>query len=132
MFGHTTQVDFKPQRIAEKAKRGIARSIAHGAAIVRKVAQQSIVRTKKNVHSLAGTPVFTHGGTWFRRAILFDADDTSAVIGPAASRVGDVGAVHEFGETRGRTRYPKRPTMGPALDNSVKRFAEGFRGSIGE
>lgn len=125
------KIEDRIHKVAEKAKTGIARSIKHSAAIVRKVAIQSIVKTKKWMHSAEGSPVFTHRGTFFRRGILFQASDDSAVIGPAFSKVGDVGYFHEFGKRRGRTKFPVRATMGPALEQSVNRFGNSFRGSIG-
>ena len=131
MFGTTVKVENNFKRVAEKEKRGTAKSILHGAAIVRRVAQQSIVRTAKSMHSSPGSPVFTHQGTWFKRSILFAADKDIAVVGPSHSKVGEVGYYHEFGRTRRGTKFPERPTMGPALENSLHRFADGFRNSIG-
>ena len=42
----------------------------------------------------------------------------AVLIGPAASLIGSVMAAHEFGgRFRGR-QYPKRPLMGPSLEQS--------------
>jgi hypothetical protein len=92
------------------------------------------------------------------RELLFFAYDPatkSVVVGPVGfkSRGGPVPALHELGGTRqaapgdamvvkggragprlirlkGAVRYPARPTMGPALKKTAKKFPEMFRGVV--
>ena len=82
--------------------------------------------------SVPGQPPHTHKGTYLRRAVRWDADKTSAVIGPMASIVDQAGAVHEFGQVRLGTDYPERPFMLPALERALPRFAGQWQGSVGE
>lgn len=109
------------------AKRGAIRSLAHGAAVVRREAIDSIV--EQPGPSDPGQPPATRRGQ-LPRAILFAVEDQEAVIGPAHSIVGIAGSPHERGGSRGKQRYPRRPFMAPALDRSAGRFAAGFAGCI--
>lgn len=125
------------------------RSFSHAAAKIRKTAQQSVrpapkgeragtrrrggarVRRATHASSPPGQPVRTQRGQ-VRRAIVFDADASGAIIGPRASVVGQVMKAHEFGGLYKGAEYPARPVMGPALDENLAAFADEWRHSIGE
>ncbi len=95
-----------------------------------RTAQESIDDTDSP--SEAGTPPNTRGlGNKQLRAIRYDVDADGAIIGPLHSAVGEVGAVHEFGETYHGTDYPERPFMGPALEQNENRLAAMWAGSVG-
>ncbi len=90
--------------------------------------------------SQPGTPPHTHGARLtkkgkprrgqLQRAIVYDADATSAMIGPRASIVGKSGAAHEFGGEYMGENYPERPFMGPAMLRNIDRFASDWEGSV--
>ena len=65
------------------------------------------------------------------RAIVYDATEESAVIGPRESIVGTSAMAHEFGGSYRGGRYPERPFMNPALQGNLDRFLTSFGGSIG-
>ncbi len=81
----------------------------------------------------------------FRDSILFGRDPSgSTIVGPVLKSGGvtrpTVPQLHEFGGTgtvtRGRrrgksARFVKRPTMAPAMEKELPKFAGLFRGSIG-
>lgn len=131
----TMEVEFEGHPLA--VERAIAaatyRNLTHAAASIRKTAVRMVERRPEGVHSRPGDPPFTHRGNHFRRAIRFHVDESQqdAVIGFAASIIGDVGALHEFGGIRGSVRYPERPTLGPALELSIPRIGPGWEHSIG-
>jgi hypothetical protein len=77
-----------------------------------------------------GTPPYSATGR-LRTAIIYFADKTGAVIGPAASIFGEAGAAHEFGGEFKKQHYPERPFMFPALQRGAPRFAEDWEGSVG-
>lgn len=143
-------------RIVRNAK---FRNFGHAAAKIRKTAQQSVrpapkgerasarskmgrdakgkytsgIRVRRATHASSppGQPVRTQRGQ-VRRAIVFDADASGAIIGPRASVVGQVMKAHEFGGLYKGAEYPARPVMGPALDENLAAFADEWRHSIGE
>jgi len=96
--------------------------------LVRKRAQESIEPSA--APSEPGEPPHTragsgrHGGRQrstsghLPKAILYDTEDNppAVIIGPSEDLIGKVGRPMEHGgEFRGRT-YPRRPFMGPALE----------------
>lgn len=124
-------VDEFSRVVAEEIK-ARKRSLFRAAAVVRKTAVSLVTSAPPGVPSRPGTPVHTHRGAFFRRAIRFAVEsDTTAVIGPRHSIVGDVGAVHEHGESRDGVTYPRRPTMEPALQQSITLIGDQWEGSIG-
>lgn len=134
MLGMKVTVVDRTSRLKKAADRGVFQSIRHAAASLRKDVQASIESAPKGQPSAPSTPVHTHNRAFFRRGILYSVseDRKSAVIGPAFSKVGTVGAAHEFGgEYRGQT-FPQRSFMGPGLVRAIPRFAGEFAGSIGE
>lgn len=126
------------------------KNFTHGAASIRKAAQGLIDkapleppkgrrrkgpasrrRVRRTEAGPAGRPIRTRRGR-ARAAILYDVSEEGAIIGPRFSVVGESFAAHEFGERYMGQDFPPRPTMWPALEQSVGRFADDWAGSIGE
>jgi len=131
MLGFTfkSEVDTKP--VEKAADRGIYSSIRHAAFSIRKYIRESIKKSPDA--SEPGEPVATRGKRGnVRNAIFAAIEQDNAIIGPRYSFVGDAMTVHEFGGERKGDRYEARPTSGPGLLANTDRFAESFRGSIGE
>lgn len=132
MFSATAQIEDRMERVKDAAKKASYERLGHGAASIAKTAKASIKKSEKP--SAEGSPPHTRGrgGHNLRGAIRYDANAVDAVIGPIASFVGQAGEAHEFGGEYRDTEFPERPTMGPALETSVDRFAAGWAGSIGQ
>lgn len=118
------------KRLSEK---GFFRSIGHAAAAIRATARRLIVRSKEP--AAPGEPIRTRRGQAKRSdAILYfaDADRDEALIGFTASVMDTAMSAHEHGGRYMGTDFPERPTMRPALDVNLMRFADEFEHSIGE
>ena len=102
------------RRAAEKARAGYLRSAGY---LVSMLAKKRIVRS--TTKAPPGQPPTTRRGL-LRRAIRYAvaADRQSVVIGPAHSLVGTAGEPHEHGGRYKGDRYPRRPFMGPALEEA--------------
>lgn len=130
------ETKFDAERLAILRKRidqGLFRSLGHAAAAIRSTARKLIVRSREP--SPIGEPVHTKWGKAKRPDVmLFDVDESQgdAVIGFLGSKMHRVMKVHEHGGQWMLTDYPARPTMGPALEANLVRFADEFEGSIGE
>lgn len=112
-----TEIRFESRRILAAVGRGNLKALRQAGAYIRKVARHAVSRSAKA--SLPGRPPHTRQGL-LKRAVLFgvEARREAVLIGPAASLIGSVMAAHEFGgRFRGRN-YPKRPLMGPSLEQS--------------
>ena len=107
-------------------------NLRHGAFSIAKLAKSLIVRSKEPGKEGDAPTTRGQGGHNLRGAIWVDAQPDSAIAGPRHSFVGDVGAVHEFGETRGEDQFDERPFMSTALEASVDRFGRSWHGSIGD
>lgn len=118
------------KRVDKAADVASFRNLGHAAARISKDAKASLVTAEGP--SATGTPPHTHRGAYLRRAVRFDANKESAVIGPRHSVVGEAGAAHELGEEFRGQDYPERAYMGPALKKNLPRFAQDWVGSIGE
>jgi hypothetical protein len=119
------------EKIEKAAGKGAIESIRHAALSIRKTARESI--KKSNEPSAPGKPVHTRGKKGNVKNSIFAAiAKDEALIGPRHSFVGPSMELHEFGKSRGDVKFKKRPTMAPALDQNLTRFAGAFRGSIGE
>jgi len=140
MIGFNFQFVDETQRVVKASQDASFRNLGHAAAAIRKDAIESIIDAPGP--SEPGTPPHTHTAGVTRkgkarkgeaqRAIAYDANQDSAVIGPRASVVGLSMHAHEFGDEFHGEDYPERPTMGPALDRNENRFASEWAGSIGE
>lgn len=107
------------------------KSFAHAAAAIRKDARGSIRRLA--TPAPPGKPIHTRtgkGGGLAKRAILYKASKTGAVIGFSASIIDEGMEVHEHGGTRGGVQFPPRPVMFPALMRNLARFHREWRGAI--
>jgi phage gpG-like protein len=131
MFGVKATVVDEMHKVSGAKDRAKFENIRHAAFRIAKDAKASIVKSSEP--SEPGSPPTTRGrgGKNLRGAIFTSADKESAVIGPRASYVGDVGAAHEFGESRKGDDFDERPFMRPALENNLDRFASDWQGSIG-
>ena len=131
MFGFLFKSEINTTPVEKAADRGIYTSIRHAAFSIRKYIRESI--RKSPDASEPGEPVSTRGKRGnVKNAIFAAIEKDNAIIGPRFSFVGDAMEVHEFGGTRKGDRYEARPTSGPGLLANTDRFAESFRGSIGE
>lgn len=140
MIGTGFKFEDQTKRVTAASERTTFRNLPHAAAAIRKDAVGSIKQAEGP--SAPGTPPHTHtGGVTkkgkvrkgnLQRAIAFDANKESAVIGPRESVVGLAGRAHELGEEFRGDDYPERPFMGPALEQNLDRFAGEWAGSIGE
>jgi phage gpG-like protein len=132
------------QRVAKAARRAMYRAVEKTAFAIRKTAVDSIVRgaistdgkkrSRKRariVPSAPGSPPHTRFGQ-LKRSIVYAAAKGEAVIGPRFSIVGESATAHEFGGSYKGEDFPKRPFMGPALDDNLTKFGSSFSGSIGE
>lgn len=133
MFGVQTQLTATPKRVDKAVDKGAFRSFGHAAASVRKSARESIVRS--NVPGPPDGPIRTkrgRGGGLAKRpgSLLFSADKKGASIGFMASKMDQAIESHEHGTRRGGVKFPKRPTMQPALERSLARFHREWQGAI--
>lgn len=153
MIGARITVIDNSKAVTRAVNRAAFKNMGHAAASIRKDAIASIEPIPGP--SAPGTPPHTHrqrniklrvkgkkkraikqsaSTGHLRLAVRYDVDkrESSAVIGPTESVIGEIGRVHEFGgEFRGAI-YPARPFMGPALENNLDRFAADWQGSVGE
>jgi len=131
MFGFTFKSQSQFERVAQAASRSIIKNIRHAAFAIRKTIRESIKKSPDA--SSPGSPVATRGKRGNVKNSIFAAiEPHNAIIGPRYSMVGDAMEAHEFGKSRGKNKYEARPTAGPGLLANTDRFAESFRGSIGE
>jgi len=132
MLGISVKVEPRFEQVQKAADDATFRNIRHAAFSISKAAKQSIATSPEA--SQPGSPPTTRGkgGHNLRGAIFVDANKESAIIGPRASFVGIAGEVHEFGKDREGESFAERPFMGPALEKSLPRFADDWRGSIGQ
>lgn len=129
MFGLEFKIDDQTKAVREAAQKGSFKNFGHAAASIAKDVK-STLETEVGP-SAPGSPPHTHRGAFLRRAIQFDYDKESAVIGPVASLVGQAGAAHEFGGDYKGTNFPARPFMFPALERAIPRIGGDWTGSIG-
>lgn len=111
------------RRAMERARQGSLNSVGY---LISTIAKGKIVRSRDK--SQPGQPPTTRRGL-LRRAIRYKvADDRmSVVIGPVYSMVGTAGAAHEHGGKYKGERYPKRPFMGPALEEAAPQLGPTYK-----
>jgi phage gpG-like protein len=85
-------------------------------------------RKKSALPSPPGRPPRSAGR--LRKSILYDVQADRVIIGPTANVIGEVGAVHEFGEQFRGAKYPARSYMGPALEKTKPKLAAMWRDSV--
>jgi phage gpG-like protein len=129
MVAIKAKVKVEPGKLKRAAKAGTINSLGHAGAAIRLQARHSIKKGSKR--SAPGTPPHTRKGR-LRNAIKYavQKERQSVVIGPDAEVAGDSGKAHEFGGKFRREHYPKRPFMGPALQNVADRLPTFWRGSV--
>lgn len=154
MITATGHSEFNVAKIERAVKKGSFKTFAHAAASLRKQIIDEIQVTKETIGWITtqrltkrgkrrrariyrpapvGHPVFSHRNKGFiRRGVKFEANAEGAVIGFAHSVYGDVMRVHEFGGERKGESFDARPTLAPALRTTAPRFAEEWRGAIGQ
>lgn len=131
MFGIKFDQQEEFDRVRKAAGKSVITNIRHAAFAIRKFIRESILKSPEA--SEPGEPVSTRGKRGNVKNSIFAAvEEDNAIIGPRFSFVGDAMEAHEFGGTRKETTYEARPTSGPGLEANTDRFAESFRGSIGE
>lgn len=135
MFDLKVKTDDATKRVKAAADTAAFRNLGHAVASISKDVKASL--EKADGPSPPGKPPHTHRGTFLRRAVRFASEPPSspvksAVVGPMASVVGTSGAAHEFGGDFKGTDLPERPFMEPALMRALPRFADSWKGSIGE
>jgi len=132
MFGFSIQNKPELGKIEKAADTATFKNLRRAAFAISKTAKQSIIRSREPGDP--GSPPNTRGRGRknIRGAIFYDADKESAIIGPRESYVGDSAKAHEFGEQYKGTDYDERPFMLPAMQANAPRFAEDWRGTIGE
>ncbi len=132
-FQAAVQTRFDDQHkdvLARMAKNSVY-SLKGAAYVVTQMAKARIVRAKKA--SKPGMSPHTKGKPKsLRAAIAYHVDKAlpDAFIGPTGTKVGMVGRLHEKGGTKGKARYPARPFMQPALEESLDRFVGQFRSAL--
>lgn len=121
------QSDFK--RVKRAAQAAQITSLNQAGAAIRLTARRSVRRRKKS--SPAGQPVSTRRGQ-ARESIAYEVDQHrgEVAIGPRASQVGQSMQINEFGLTVGDEKFPKRPTMGPALQKITPRLPGFWAASV--
>ena len=129
-----TKVTVKDEtaRLKAKAKAANIRSLGKVAAYVRTTARRLIRRQgKKGKPSSPGQPPKTKAGK-MKDAILFSVNEfkDEAIVGVAKSRFGEAGKAHEHGGKFRGADYPKRPTMGPALEKSTDILPSFWQSSL--
>ena len=131
MFGFLFKSQPEFERVTKAVTRSVIANIRHGAFAIRKTIRESI--NKSADPSAPGKPVATRGKRGNVKASIFAAIEAdNAIIGPRYSMVGLSMEAHEFGKQFKGDSFAARPTSGPGLTANTDRFAESFRGSVGE
>lgn len=130
MLRWTTQVDLPQKQVMQKrimraierANQGWLNSVGYLVAMTAKKSIKSSRRTSR-----PGSPPTTKRGA-LRRAIRYrvTSDREAVLIGPTYSKVGEVGAAHEYGGKYKGQIYPERPFMGPALDEVLPQLSRRY------
>ena len=129
MVGLTIRTRNDVPKVLRKLRRANIESLGHAGASLRLIARRSIRRSSKP--AAPGRPPHTRRGR-LRRAILYavEAQDQRVVIGPAHAMVGPSAMAHEFGGRFRKSRYDRRPFMGPALAKIKDRLPRMWAGSV--
>jgi len=127
--GWTVRTRDDVKKILRKVKKTEAAILFGIGGYVRKVARHSIKRSR--TPGPAGGPVRTRFGL-AKTAILFavERDDERVTIGPSYEIIGQAMMGHEHGIRFRGEETTKRPTMGPALEESLPEYRRMWRNSI--
>lgn len=126
-----TKFDDQHKLVLERMAKNNVYSLKGAAYVVTQMAKARIVKAKKS--SKPGMSPHTKGKPKSLRAAIAYAVDKQlpdAVIGPMGTKMGTVGRLHEKGGVKGKARYPARPFMQPALEESLDRFIGQWRGKL--
>ena len=117
------------QRIIKAQRRANIKTLPHAGGFIRKTAMRSI--RKRKGPSPRGTPPHTHTKR-LPGSILYGVDKMaeSVVIGPARTKIGLAGKVHEHGGRIKQDHFEPRPFMGPALEKTRSRLPAMWAGSV--
>ena len=129
MVGMTVKTRSDVKKVLRRARRANIENLGHAGATIRLIARRSI--RKRKGPAPAGQPPHTRRGQ-LRGAILYavEKEKERVVIGPGHSKVGKSGSAHEHGGRYKRTRYRRRPFMGPALVKVKPRLPRMWAGSV--
>ena len=129
MVGMKVRTRDEIRKVIARAKKANIENLGHAGGTIRKVAQHSIKKSPEP--SASGTPPHTRRGL-LRKSILYAVEKAQnrVVIGPSVRIVGPAGMPHEFGGRFRKERYPKRPFMGPALEQVRERLPKHWEASI--
>lgn len=132
MFALKTTIQNQVDRVRRAAADAKRNSLSRTSFLIRQTMVDLVERAEGP--SAPGQSPHTHQGNYLKRAPRYAVDKAtaSAVIGFAASVVGDVGAAHEHGGLFRGEYFEKRPTALPALEANLDVFANTWSGSIGE
>lgn len=130
MIGLKTGIRFDVGELRRRQERADRRFLFKAGAAVMRIARKLIRRGRRSAP--AGHPPRTRRGL-LRRAIRFSVEmpRRAVLIGPAYSIAGQAGKPHEHGGTYKGQTFPRRPFMGPALDqvqdNTARFWADAWR-----
>ena len=124
-----SEVEFDAEGLTARIARASVDILRRMGAYVRTVARRKVRPGERP--SPAGTPPHSRTGA-LRRGILFGVEKRrqSVVVGPSERFVGTSMAAHEFGGAYKRERYPRRPLMGPSLQESTPRLARMWQDAV--
>lgn len=95
MSGSSTKADWG--KVARAVRSAMPKVLMRQGAYIRGVAARSIRRVANKLrYSAPGTPPYTHSGK-LKEGIEFAGEENRVLIGPRASWIGRLGALHEFG-----------------------------------
>ena len=129
MMSIRCRVEDRSQLVVAKVRQASIENLGHAGAVIRLTARRSIRRSKR--YAKEGQPPHTRKGQ-LRSAIAYSVERQHdlVLIGPESSKVGRSGSAHEHGGRYKRTRYEKRPFMGPALEKTRNRLPRMWAGSV--
>ena len=135
MIGAHVKFTPKQREVQHAVDKAAFKNISHAAFGLRKLAWSRIGRAPQDTPSAPGTPPHTHRGSFYKRALFADVNkqQQNAVIGFRKSVVGMAASKHEHGlrSEDNKFTFPQRPTIGPALEDSLSRIGDQWKGSIG-
>jgi phage gpG-like protein len=120
------RIFFNRRRVMSAMERRRRRYLYRAGAYVRAVARNSLSRGSEP--SSPGQPPRSAGR--LRKSILYAVQPDRVIIGPTADIIGEVGAAHEFGGQFRGAKYPARPYMGPALEETKPKLDAIWRDSV--
>ena len=129
MTGIRMRLEFESGNVLDASGRGAAAALRRTGAYVRKAARNKISKSSKA--SAPGSPPHTRRGL-VKRSVLFGVEkqERRVVIGPAFSLIADVMTAHEYGGRFRKREYPRRPLMGPTLEETGKHLPKFWEESL--